>query len=60
VSTVSLDESRMEDIPQVTDEENEQLVEPFSEEEVRCEVFQMEHNKAIGSDGFPVEFYQAC
>jgi hypothetical protein len=60
VSTVSLDESRMEDIAQVTDEENEQLVEPFSEEEVWCEVFRMEHNKATGSDGFPVEFYQAC
>jgi hypothetical protein len=26
VSTVSLDESRMEDIPQVTDEENEQFL----------------------------------
>jgi hypothetical protein len=23
-------------------------------------LFQMEHNKAPGPDGFPVEFYQAC
>jgi hypothetical protein len=57
---ISLDESRMDDIPQVSDVENEQLVKPFSEEEVRHAVFQMEHNKAPGPDGFPAEFYQAC
>jgi hypothetical protein len=27
---------------------------------VREAVFQIEHNKASGTDGFPVEFYQAC
>lgn len=31
---------------------------PFTEEEVRFAIFQMEHNKAPGSDGFPAEFYQ--
>jgi hypothetical protein len=40
--------------------ENEQLVKPFSEEEVRHEIFQMEHNKAPCPDGFPAKFYQAC
>jgi hypothetical protein len=30
------------------------------EEEVREAVFQMEHNKAQGADGFPAKFYQAC
>jgi hypothetical protein len=50
----------MEDIPQVSDEENEKLVKPFSEEEVWHAVFEMEHNKASGSDGFPAEFYQTC
>jgi hypothetical protein len=40
--------------------ENEQLIKLFSEEEVRHVVFQMEHNKAPGPDGFPAEFYQAC
>jgi hypothetical protein len=34
------------------------LTAPFSEEEVKAVIFQMEHNKAPGSDGFPVKFYQ--
>jgi hypothetical protein len=50
----------MDDISQVSDKENEQLVKPFSEEEIRHAVFQMEHNKALRPDGFPVEFYQTC
>jgi hypothetical protein len=28
------------------------------EEEVRKAIFQMEHSKAPGPDGFPAEFYQ--
>jgi hypothetical protein len=32
--SISLDESRTNDIPQVSDVENEQIVKPFSEEEV--------------------------
>ena len=31
---------------------------PFTEEEVRNAIFQMEHNKAPGPDGFSAEFYQ--
>jgi hypothetical protein len=54
-----LDETRKDDIPQVTDLENEALVERFTEEKVRKAIFQMEHNKAPGPDGFPAEFYQA-
>ena len=53
-----LDESITHDIPQVSEAENEFLTSPFSEEEVRATVFQMEHNKAPGPDGFPAEFYQ--
>ena len=30
----------------------------FSEREIREAVFQMEHNKAPGPDGFPAEFFQ--
>jgi hypothetical protein len=46
------------DIPQVSEEENEVLVAPFSEEEVKMAVLDMKHNKAPCSDGFPAEFYQ--
>jgi hypothetical protein len=54
----SLDETRTEDIPQVSTEENDLLTAEYSEEEVRKAIFQMEHNKAPGPDGFPAEFYQ--
>jgi hypothetical protein len=37
--------------------ENEYLTDVFSESKVRAAVFQMEHNKAPGLDGFPLEFY---
>ena len=53
----SMDESRTEDIPQVSEEENNHLTAPYTEEEVKKAVFQMEHNKARGPDGFPAEFY---
>jgi len=39
------------DIPQVSPEENDILISPFTETKVRDAVFQMEHNKALG----PVE-----
>ena len=41
----------------VLEEENKLLTEEFTEKEVREAVFQMKHNKAQGSDGFPMEFY---
>jgi hypothetical protein len=53
----SLNESMVEDIPQITRVENELLVADFTEKEVREAVFQMKHNKAPGPDGFPAEFY---
>jgi hypothetical protein len=34
------------------DEENMILVEEFIEEEVKKALFQMEHNKSLGPDGF--------
>jgi predicted DNA-binding helix-hairpin-helix protein len=30
----------------------------FTEEEIKEAIFQMEHNKAPGPDGFPAKFYQ--
>ena len=57
---VSLDESRVEDVPQLTVVENEVLTAPFTEKEVFEAVSQMETNKARGPDGFPAEFYKKC
>jgi hypothetical protein len=54
----SLDETRTEDVPHVSTEENDLLTAEYSEEEVRKTIFQMEHNKEPGPDGFPAEFYQ--
>jgi hypothetical protein len=42
----------------VSDIANATLVSPFPKEEVRLAIFQMEHNKAPGPDGFPTKFYQ--
>jgi hypothetical protein len=53
-----LDERRRDDIPQVTEEKNGFLTHDFLEEEVKKAVFQMEHNKSPGSDGFSAKFYQ--
>ena len=57
-SEITLMEDQISDIPQVSPEENNVLISEFTESEVRDAVFQMEHNKAPGPDGFPVEFYQ--
>jgi hypothetical protein len=52
-----MDETLRYDIPQVSEEENQVLTAPFSEEEVKMAIFDMEHNKAPGPDGFSTEFY---
>jgi hypothetical protein len=57
-NSISLDESQRDDIPQMTYEENRLLVVDFTEEELKKTLFQMEHNKSPGSDGFPTKFYQ--
>jgi len=58
MSEITLMENQILDIPQVSQEENDVLISEFTETEVKDAVFQMEHNKAPGPDGFPVEFYQ--
>ena len=57
---MSLDESRTEDVPQLSAADNDILVAPFSEKEVFDAIAQMKNNKAPGPDGFPVEFYKKC
>jgi hypothetical protein len=51
-------ESRIDDIPQVSEVENDILTSLFIETEVKEAIFQMEHNKTPGPDGFPAKFYQ--
>ena len=55
---VSMDESLRDDIPQVSPQENELLVETFSETEVKQAIFQMKNNTALSPDDFPPKFYQ--
>ena len=43
------------DIPKVSPEENDILISPFTASEVREAVFQTEHNKAPGPNGFPAD-----
>ena len=54
----AFDESRIDDIPQVSQSENEFLMARFTEKEIRDVIFAMEHNKAPGPDAIPAEFYQ--
>jgi hypothetical protein len=42
----------------VSKEENDIVTSIFTEQEVKAAIFQMDHNKALGPDGFSVEFYQ--
>ena len=42
----------------ITDEMNEELVRPFSEDEIKESLFQMCPTKDPGLDGFPVVFFQ--
>ena len=57
---VSLDESRVEDVPQLTAVKNDILAAPFCEKEVLEAISQMKNNKAPGPDGFLAEFYKKC
>jgi hypothetical protein len=59
-SSFSLNETMVKDIVQASQEKNDRIVRPFTYDEVREAIFQMEHNKAPEPDGFLVEFYQAC
>ena len=44
----------------VTREDNHNLNRPVSEEEVIEVINEMENGKALGSDGFNVDFFKAC
>lgn len=44
----------------VTPEYNVMLTRPIEKEEVEEAVFQMEKGKALGPDGFIIDFFQSC
>jgi hypothetical protein len=44
----------------ITEEENTQLIKPFSEDEIKKVIKSMKKNTAPGPDHMPVEFYQSC
>jgi hypothetical protein len=47
------------DFPRMVNyDDNDDLVEVFSYEEIKKIVFSLTHNKSPGPDGFPSEFYQ--
>jgi activator of 2-hydroxyglutaryl-CoA dehydratase len=46
------------DISQLSEEKDSILKAPFTEEEVFEAISKMEHNKALGLDGFSTELYQ--
>jgi hypothetical protein len=51
-------EEQIEEIPQLSNKENDLLIVDFTEKEVLYAISQMKLNKAPGPDGFPAEFYQ--
>jgi len=59
-SSLPIDPNLWEPDEKVTDADNSLLTCPFSEEEIKHALFQMDKNKAAGPDKIPVEFYQAC
>ena len=55
-----LDSDLWEEGELVSEEDNSYLTRPFTEEEIKSALFQMEKNKAAGPDSIPVEFFQGC
>lgn len=54
-TTISLE---LDNICKLRADQTEALIVPFTMEELKGAVFQMEKNKSPGPDGFPAEFYQ--
>jgi hypothetical protein len=50
--------SEIHDIPQLSEEENRNLIADFNEKEVHDAIMQIEKNRVPGPNGFLAEFYQ--
>lgn len=59
-NTFPLDPDLWRESEKVLNEDNDWLVRPFSEEEIKTALFQMEKSKVAGPDKIPIEFYQVC
>ena len=59
-NTFPLDLALWDDGEKVSEAENDILCQPFSEDEIKTALFQMEKNKATGPDKISIEFYQSC
>lgn len=57
---IQIDQSLWDEIEQVSAQDNEKLCEPFSEDEIKTALVQMEKHKAVGPDKIPIEFFQSC
>jgi hypothetical protein len=57
---IQLDSDLWDGIPKMLQADNRLLCKPFSEEEIKIALRQMEKNKATGLDKIPIEFYQHC
>jgi hypothetical protein len=55
---IDMDQNLWGEDDKVREQENIELIRPFSEEEIKSALFKMEKNKAAGPDGFPIEFFQ--
>jgi hypothetical protein len=55
---LGVDNIARDGVPKVSQEMNDMLCAPFSEEEVSNALFQIGPLKAPGTDGFPARFYQ--
>lgn len=57
---IHINDSIWAECEQVSAEDNIWLCNPFSENEIKNALFQMEKNKGAGPDKIPIEFYQTC
>jgi hypothetical protein len=57
---IHLDDSIWAEVEHVSEADNKQLCCPFSENEIKETLFQMEKNKVAGPNKIPIEFYQTC
>lgn len=57
-NNIKLDPTIWDNVENVSKLDNIVLCQPFSEEEIKMALFQMETNKALGPNIIPIEFYQ--